>query len=385
MKILTLDCETTTYESGNPFSTHNKLCYVGLRLHSGEYKDFSIEYDDSPFGGCLSSIQEIINDHDCIVGFNTKFDLHWLLRYGLNLDNKRFWDTQLVEFILENQSNPYPNLNSVSVKYGFSGKLDKVKLDYWDKGLDTTDVPVDILREYLRIDVEQTYNVFSVQFSLVESRGITRLISLANQDMFVLLNIEHNGMLYNTKQSKQDGDNLQGELNEIDSLLRSTVGVPEFNPGSNDHISACLYGGTLRFPYRETYIFTYKDGRTKERQRWSEASVTLPRLVEPLKGSALAKEGYFATNEPTLASLKAKGKAKDIIALIRRRSELEKRRGTYLHGLPALMEKKGWRENMIYGQLNQCVAITGRLSSSSPNLQNMDKTIANLFISRYPE
>ncbi len=38
---------------------------------------------------------------------------------------------------------------------------------------------------------------------------------------------------------------------------------------------------------------------------------------------------------------------------------------------------------MIYGQLNQCVARTGRLSSSKPNLQNFDGEIKDLFGSRY--
>jgi len=48
-----------------------------------------------------------------------------------------------------------------------------------------------------------------------------------------------------------------------------------------------------------------------------------------------------------------------------------------------LIEEQNWKRNMIYGQLNQCVARTGRLSSSKPNLQNFDGEIKTLFYSRY--
>ena len=47
------------------------------------------------------------------------------------------------------------------------------------------------------------------------------------------------------------------------------------------------------------------------------------------------------------------------------------------------MKENDWEENYIHGQLNQCVAVTGRLSSSKPNLQNMDGSIGYLFGTRY--
>jgi DNA polymerase I-like protein with 3'-5' exonuclease and polymerase domains len=71
--------------------------------------------------------------------------------------------------------------------------------------------------------------------------------------------------------------------------------------------------------------------------------------------------------------------------MLMERSGLEKRRGTYLHGLPEMMKEMDWDENMIHGQLNQVVAVTGRLSSSKPNMQNFDKKISTLFISRYEQ
>jgi DNA polymerase I-like protein with 3'-5' exonuclease and polymerase domains len=381
MKYLTLDCETTTFQKGNPYSKTNKLCYVGLKTSEGVYKDFKIEYDDNPYGEALNEIQELIDSHDYLVGFNIKFDLHWLLRYGLCLDNKRCFDTQLAEFIISNQLRSYPGLNDTAISYGLEGKLDTVATEYWDKGLDTTQVPEDLLREYLKQDVEQTWEVFCEQQELV--KPYTALVSLANQDLLTLLEIEHNGMLYDTKRSITEGDLLQGKLDELDAELMGLSGFDDFNPGSGDHISAVLYGGSIKIPIRVHYTRTLKDGTVKQKEKWGDKELTFPQLVRPPKGSELKKEGFYATNEATLLSLRPTGKAKQFVNLIQKRSSLEKLRGTYLHGIPKLMNTMQWPSNMIHGTLNQCVAITGRLSSSKPNMQNFDVDLGYLFRTRY--
>ena len=74
-----------------------------------------------------------------------------------------------------------------------------------------------------------------------------------------------------------------------------------------------------------------------------------------------------------------------ILSILLTRATLEKRRSTYYIGVPALSDTMGWTNNLIHGQLNQCVAKTGRLSSSKPNLQNFDGEIKSLFTTRYGE
>ena len=64
---------------------------------------------------------------------------------------------------------------------------------------------------------------------------------------------------------------------------------------------------------------------------------------------------------------------------------MQKRMTTYYHGVPELIDSMNWKDSKIHGQLNQCRTKTGRLSSSSPNLQNFDGEIKTLLLSRYGE
>jgi len=381
VKYLTFDVETTTLNKGNPYSVSNKMCYIGCRTSEGVYKDFKIEYDSDPYGQQLKQFQELLNEHECLVGFNIKFDLHWILRYGLDITGKRVYDTQVAEFILSHQSASYPSLDATALAYGLEGKLDIVKTEYWEKGLDTTQVPEDLLRDYLKQDVAQTWEVFLKQQERIEP--YKAIISLTNQDLLTLLEIEKNGMIYDTERSTSEGDAIQEQLNDLDSRLVELTGYGDFNPGSGDHISAVLYGGSLSVPCRVATSRTLKDGTIKIGEKWGEKDLVFPRLVTPLKGSELKKAGFFATNEETLRQLKTTGKAKELVKLIQERAKLEKLRGTYLHGIPKLISTMEWDADTIHGTLNQCVAVTGRLSSTKPNLQNFDSNMGYLFRSRY--
>jgi DNA polymerase-1 len=105
-------------------------------------------------------------------------------------------------------------------------------------------------------------------------------------------------------------------------------------------------------------------------------------LYQPLKGSEMAKEGNFATDEGTMRKLKGK---KGVIDKLLELSKLEKLNGTYYRGLVKLREEMNWEKGILHGQFNQTIAISGRLSSSKPNLQNFASELQDIFISRYSE
>src|SRR5690606_27629138 len=82
-----------------------------------------------------------IEDATLLIGFNIKFDLHWLRRYGIRPNDKvRIWDCQLAEFIITGQQGAYPSLDGCCEKYGLGQKDDRIS-EYWKLGVDTTDIP----------------------------------------------------------------------------------------------------------------------------------------------------------------------------------------------------------------------------------------------------
>jgi len=136
MSYLVLDVETTISNKGNPFDKTNKLMMVGL-LNDKEVAVHDVEYSVDPYKELLDNIQLAVDAADVLVGFNIKFDLHWLRRYGIDFSKKRVWDCQLVEFILRNQAESYPSLNATAEYYELGSKLDEVKENYWKNGIDT--------------------------------------------------------------------------------------------------------------------------------------------------------------------------------------------------------------------------------------------------------
>ena len=119
--------------------------------------------------------------------------------------------------------------------------------------------------------------------------------------------------------------------------------------------------------------------------KWIDKEFDLRQLFEPLDGTELKRPGQYKTNDDTLQRLEGSEESMKILKILLTRATLEKRRGTYYIGVPALSDTMGWTNNLLHGQLNQCVAKTGRLSSSKPNLQNFDSEIKSLFTTRYGE
>jgi DNA polymerase-1 len=114
-----------------------------------------------------------------------------------------------------------------------------------------------------------------------------------------------------------------------------------------------------------------------------EDKYTLPRLVTPFPGSELKKAeseetGPWSTSEDVLKQVK---QVKEVTLLLER-AKITKLLD-YLTGFPELSATKDWTPHELHGQFNQVIARTGRLSSSSPNLQNLPDTVLSLVETRY--
>lgn len=374
--IFTSDWETTTSNNGSPFDLKNKAVCLAYKI-------------DNQSSACTTfinhpSIHTYINNAKLLVFFNAKFDLHWYTRCGYDVESKSIWCCQLAEFFLSRQSIPYPSLDQTSLAYGLGSKLDVVKTEYWEKGIDTDAIPIDILSNYAKQDVDLTYQVFLKQReAFLAKPKLYQLFRLACQDLMILKIMEKNGLPYDVelchKRAKETKDQIDILYKEL-SLIYPDIPI-NFNSG--DQLSAFLYGGNI-FTEGKEHVGFYKTGAKAGQPKYKniESVTVLPQLIKPPKGSNVKKEGYYKTDYDTLQKLSGKA-AKKFVGPLLELSRLEKLHSTYYHGLPKKAAEYGWEPGVLHGQFNQVVASTGRLSSSKPNQQNFAEEILDLFSSRY--
>lgn len=373
MNVLAVDVETTTTEKGQVFHPSNKLvCYsTADSTASGAWH---AEY--------LERLQPRLDVADRIVGFNIKFDLQWLHKEGITYDPKKVWDIQLGEFILSSQTHRFPSLDETCEKYGLGKKLDIVKTEYWDKGINTDEIPWDILSEYAALDAKLTLQCYEEQIKVMTGPQ-QMLCRLMSQDLSILRDMEWNGIVFDEQLCHVRAQELDDKISEINKKLAEVYPNVPINFNSNDHLSAFLYGGVVKEDGKE-FVGFYKTGERAGQPKHKNVTIEhqLPRLYTPLKGSEMKKEGMFAVDEGTLRKLKGK---KEIITMLLELSKMEKLNGTYYRGLITLREKMGWDEGILHGTFNQTTAATGRLSATKPNQQNFATELLDIFVSRYDD
>lgn len=373
MKTLILDTETDIFNKGNPFDDRNSLVCVS-------YKYLQDEADAERWNEVAQAqVRYYVDTCDLVVGFNFKFDYHWLYNHGITFDGKRIWDCQTAHYILNNQQTPFPSMDSVCDYYGIAGKLDVVKTEYWDRGITTRLVPWSILRPYAIRDAELTHQIFLLQWEQATPKQ-RALILLDGQDSHVLREMEYNGIPYDAELCETRSKELDVQQKNLQDELQSIYKDVPINFASGDHLSAFLYGGIVRENIR-VFDGYYKTGLKKgePKYKWEEIEHTLPRLYTPVKGSELKKEGFYATNEPTLRKLKGK---MAVINTILALAKIEKINGTYYKGLPKLNAEMNWKKGVLHSNFNQTQTITGRLSSSKPNQQNFASELQDIFVSK---
>lgn len=391
MSELFLDVETTTKNKGHPFDPDNELVsYAYGNISTCNFQYFTDPEFKSNLAGVLYSASDII-------GFAIKFDLHWIRRFlGFSPTRCRIWDCQLAEFVLNNQQGAYLSLDEALKSYALPLKQDRVK-EYWNAGVDTKDIPVPILEEYNKWDIECTKALYFAQRSIMTEKQIN-LVYILGEDMKTLLEAEYNGIKWDETKAIEKSTALSEEIEDYTKRLNAylpPITYGKFNWDSGDCLSALIYGGTLEFDYVTSEPSVYKSGAKKGesyiKNSWHIEEVSFPGFFEPLPRTELkktknkpdVKTRFYKTDEPTLLSLRTRRKdAKELISILISRSEKIK-----VLEMIASIEKKrrdlNWTDGKIHAQFNQNVVITGRLSSSNPNMQNTPLEVDELLVSDY--
>ena len=291
-----------------------------------------------------ANFQKILDNKKTIF-HNAKFDLVILKKEGFNINLITYYDTLIMSWLCnENRfSNRLKDLAHSILKV----KEEKItrfadiekKPDIEEFGLFGKDAFneavtkwINTIGSYCLKDCEYTKRLFLEFKPILEKEEIWKEYEeLELPFLKVLLQMEERGIKIDSKYLSKIGEKLDNKIIEVSADIYKEVG-------------------------REIDINSAKQLRD---YLFKEKKYALPEQYRTPKGE-------FSTNVSALLYLKNE-KIK-IASLILKHRELSKLNSTYIKGM--LLDVK---EGVIHTSFNQCGTVTGRLSSSSPNLQNIPR------------
>ena len=323
-KEVCIDTETTGINANN-------VELVGLSFSYKEHEGFYVPIEnETEAKKILALFEPLFKNKDIVwIGQNLKYDFLVLKWYGVELLGKTF-DTMLAHYVIEPEGRRSMDLLSAQF-LGYEPISITTLIGKKGKNQGTMrDAPLDQVTEYAAEDADITFQLKNCFTPLIKKRGVEKVFNeVENPLVRVLVDMEYEGV-------KVDID----FLNEYSKVLE-------------------------------------KDAKISEERVYEQAGVRFnlasPKqlgevLFDILKLDAKAKKtktGQYATGEDVLQKMAAKHKIVDDILNFR---ELTKLKSTYVDSFPELINPKTGRVHTSYAQ---AVAVTGRLSSTNPNLQNI--------------
>ncbi|MCU7938533.1 MAG: DNA polymerase I [gamma proteobacterium symbiont of Bathyaustriella thionipta] len=263
------------------------------------------------------------------VGQNLKYDRNVLLNHDINLQGIAF-DTMLESYVLDSTATRH-NMDALALKY-LSYQTTKYE-DIAGKGvkqLRFDEVPVAQAAPYAAEDADITLRLHETLWpKLAEQAGLKALFQEVELPLLtVLSHIERNGVLVDAALLQQQSHEIALKLKAIETQAFEMAEEP-FNMSSPKQIQHILF----------------------------------EKMALPVKSKT--PKGQPSTAESVLQEL-----ALDypMPKLILEHRSLAKLKSTYTDKLPLQIDAKSGRVHTSY---NQAVAVTGRLSSTEPNLQNI--------------
>ncbi len=263
------------------------------------------------------------------IGQNLKYDLLMLKWYGFTLAGNIF-DTMLAHYVIEPEGKR--SMDLLSTKYlGYVPVSITSLIGKKGKAQGTMrDVAIEDAKEYAAEDADITLQLKNIFLPQLKAKEVEKVFYEVETPLVkVLTDMEFEGIKIDMAFLKTYSKELEIDAKLAEEKVYETAGV-RFNLASPKQLGEVLF---------EKMKLDPKAKKTKT--------------------------GQYATGEDVLAKLANNNPICEQILTFR---ELTKLRSTYVDAFPVLMNHKTGRVHTNYAQ---AVAVTGRLSSTNPNLQNI--------------
>jgi len=381
MEYVVIDVETTKVPRHLPWIAGSRLVSLHLKTKDKPPRAWLFNHPENTvsFARCIQEIKTELDSAEILVNQNLKFDTHWFLHIGLQIDHLQQYCTQVAEYLIQAQKIIMPSLETLCQIYKIPGKLDKVK-ELWDAGYDTDEIPAEILIPYGNQDVVATEQVYLAQQDRIHKLHLEALVRVQMAAGKMYGRAERSGLRLNCELLAQHSAAYTQDLADIDKQLNKIADNQIEKWTSPDQKSCFFFGGSYktRMLVEDYEKLTPKMADSFKVKKLGRVWVTGLKIVKglgftPPPGSEAKKAGFYSTGAGILAGLTCRTREqRKVLKLIAIRNRKSKIKSTYLDGLPKTVQADG----LCHPKYNQSITITGRGSSSQPNGQNLprDKT-----------
>ncbi|SEW10972.1 DNA polymerase I [Chitinophaga sp. YR573] len=322
---ISFDTETTGTDANNV-----EMVGMSFAFAAGEAWYVPVPTDQQAAKAIIEEFRPLFDaTHILFVGQNIKYDMIVLKWYGVEIKGPVF-DTMLAHYLIEPEgrrsmdllSAQYLQYEPVSIET-LIGKKGK------NQG-NMRDVELDKIKEYAAEDADITLQLKEKFAPLLPLKSVEKVFyEIENPLVKVLTDMEYEGISIDRQALSDYSRELDTEIKRAEESVYTQAGV-RFNLASPKQLGEVLF---------EKLQLDPKAKKTRT--------------------------GQYATGEDVLQKLSNKHQIVEDILVFR---ELSKLKSTYVDALPLMLNP---RTNRVHTSYNQAVAVTGRLSSNNPNLQNI--------------
>jgi DNA polymerase I len=329
--IISFDTETTSTDEMTA-----DLVGISLSVGAGEGYYIPVGHRTGtqlPIEQVLSALRSPLTDVRIPkIGHHLKYDFIMLVRHGVRVAPLAF-DTMIAEWVLDPGSRNLGLKNMAAVRLGENMTHIEDLIGTGKNQCTMAEVTIDAAAPYAAADAETTLRLKPILEA--ELKRLPKLWDLFNSIemplISVLADMEMAGVALDKGFFAIFSKELSDRLQTIEKQVYEVVGKA-FNLNSTQQLSSVLFD-TLR-------------------------------LTPPDRGRKTSS-GHYSTAAGVLDELSGQHPVVDMILEYREYSKLK---STYVEALPAEIHPETGRIHTSYSQTG---AVTGRLSSSNPNLQNI--------------
>ena len=329
-KLVCFDTETTSLD---PMTAKIVGMSFSIEAGSGAYLPLTHDYFDAPaqlnLAATLAKVRPILeNSAIKKVGQNLKYDQHVLANHGIALRGIAH-DTLLQSYVFE--SHKTHNMDDLAMRHlGIKTiSFDEVA-GKGAKQVGFNQVTVEVAAAYAAEDADITLQLHQAMYPVIQADDkldfIYSQVEMPSRE--VLFTIERNGVLIDQGMLNRQSNEIGMKLMDLEKQAFELAGQP-FNLASPKQLQEILFGKLGIKPTKKT------------------------------------PSGAPSTDEDVLQELALDYPLPKVLLEYR---GLAKLKSTYTDKLPKMINTQTGRVHTSY---NQAVAITGRLASSDPNLQNI--------------